>query len=716
MTRLTLPGGMVGDRCGRRSGALAAALLAAAAAACAGTHDAARPAAQPSAAPPSAATAARAEGRLTPAQVAAAVESAMDRSADPCVDFYQFACGTWRRNTPIPPDKSRWSRSFSAIDERNHEDLRDILEAASRDPRVEPGLATIGRYYAACMDEEAIERAGTAPLRASLDEIAAIGDLPSFMEAAGRMHRSGLAVLFRSRVQPDYKDPGTDIAYYLQAGLGMPDRDYYVKDDERSRGLRGKYAAHVARMLGLLGEPAAQAETEAADILAFETRLAQASLPREETRDPEKIYHRVERAGLEKEAPGLPWEPYFRGAGYPALTAISVGMPGYFAALSATVPATPLPTLRAYLRWHLVHGTAGTLPKAFVDEDFDFFGRTLSGQKEIEARWKRCVTATDGALGEILGRAFVERRFSGDSRPVALEMIRGIENSLKDAFPRLAWMDDATRARAGEKLSEVSNKIGYPDRWRDYSALQVSPGDYFGDARAAAAFEFRYQHDKVGGPVDRGEWRMTPPTVNAYYNANYNEMVFPAGILQPPFFHRDYPRAMNYGGIGVVMGHELTHGFDDQGRKFDGEGHLRAWWEPAATDRFKERAACVQSLYSSYEIEPGVHVNGALTLGENIGDLGGIRESFHAYRAGPAGGDPSPVEGLTSDQLFFVAFAQTWCENITPERARVLVTTDSHSPARFRVQGPVSNSPDFAQAFACAPGTPMNPKDKCEVW
>ena len=659
------------------------------------------------------------EDRMTPEDVAQSVLQVMDRAVDPCVDFYRFACGGWLRETRLPPDRPRLGRGFAAVDEKNQEVLRDILEGLSSSSARDREARQLGDFYASCLDEAAIEKGGMAPLQPIFGEIDRVRDPASLFEVTGHLHAIGIEALFATAADADFKDPQTAIGHWLQGGLGLPERGYYLKDDAQSRALRDAYRAHVSRMLQLAGEEAAVAQREAAAILAFETRLAQVSLDPADRRDPEKIYHRLDRPGLERLTPNLPWPRYFEAIGYPKMQAINVGMPDFFTTLSSLLPGADYGTLRAYLRWQVLHATAEALPKEFEDEDFGFFGKTLGGQQEIRPRWKRCVTATDDALGESLGQRFVERRFAGDSKATAVEMIRGIETSLEGAFPDLEWMDDATRAAAREKLHAVTNKIGHPDVWRDYSSLVVRRGDDFGNRLAAARFEFRRQRDRIGGPVDRGQWEMTPPTVNAYYNPFLNEMVFPAGILQPPFFHRDFPRAMNFGAIGMGMGHELTHGFDDQGRKFDALGRLREWWDPAVAARFQDRARCVSDLYGSYEVEPGLHLNGKQTLGEDIADLGGLKEAYRAYKAWEAAQakpPASPVPGLDNDQLFFVAFAQPWCELITPEYARLLAQADDHAASRFRVLGAVSQFSDFARVFSCAEGTPMNPKNRCQVW
>jgi len=656
--------------------------------------------------------------RLGPDTIGRSVEAVLDRAADPCVDFYQYACGTWLKTTTLPPDRSRVGRAFTDIEERNRLVLRDLLEAAVRKPGNDPGTAKLGRFYASCMDGEAIERLGLLPIESSLALIEGAQDLTSLMLALGSLRQMGVEAFFETQVFPDFKNPGIEIAQYFQGGLGLPERAFYLDDDERSRSVRKDYEAHIARMLVLLGGSDDTAPAEAAAIVAFETRLATASLPRDLARDFDRIYNRVDRAGLVALAPALPWDSWFAAIGDADLQAINVGMPDYFAALSEILPATSMETLRAYLRFRLGSTLADALPRAIAEEDFDFYGRVLSGTKQNEPRWKRCVDATDAAAGDLLGRLFVERAFGGESKERASTMIRGIEAALGGRFADLTWMDPPTRERAAAKLGQVSNKIGHPDTWRDYGALDFRSAFYLNNRLAAARFEFRRQQDKVGRPVDRSEWGLTPPTVNAYYDPTLNEMVFPAGVLQPPFFHRDYPRAMNYGAMGMAMGHELTHGFDDQGRKFDGTGLMSPWWEPEVVGRFEERAACVERLYGGFSIEPGLSLNGRLTLGENIADLGGLSEAFAAYRASVQADGPeaSPVAGLTPDQLFFVAFGQAWCEVITPEQARNLRLVDPHSPGRFRVNGPVMSLPGFAEAFSCAPGAPMNPVERCEVW
>ncbi len=650
---------------------------------------------------------------LAPEKIAADVRAALDPTVDPCEDFYRYACGGWLATTELPPDRPRWGRGFSAIAERNLALEREILEQAAANPGDDPGLRKIGDYYAACMDEDAIEQAGLEPLRPWLEKIEAVDGPESLFHLAGEMFLVGAPVLFDAGVDADFANPDLYIAHFLQGGLGMPDREYYL--DPGRRPLLERYRAFVARMLALTGEDEDTARRHADAIVALETRLAQASKPRRELRDPQKIYHKIDREGLVSLAPRLPWDAFFAGVGRTDVRDINVATPDFFPALQETVLGADLDTLRAYLRFHLVQGLARFLPRDFVEAAFEFYGKTLSGQQELRPRWKRCVAAVDDGLGELLGRAFVERAFAGESRDVAREMIGNVEAAFERNLEELDWMDEATKARAREKLHAIVNKVGYPDRWRTYDGVEVDRRSWFASGISARRFEAARQIRRIGQPVDRSEWHMTPPTVNAYYNPSANEMVFPAGILQPPFFHRDFPSPMNYGGMGMVMGHELTHGFDDQGRKFDGHGRMSEWWTPAVAKAFEERAACIEEQYAAYEVQPGVHLDGKLTLGENLADNGGIRLAWKAWSA--LGDDASlPGLDLTPQQLFFVAFAQTWCTVASPEYEKLAATVDPHSAPRFRVSGPLSILPAFAEAFGCREGTPMNPREKCRVW
>jgi putative endopeptidase len=657
-------------------------------------------------------------GGLSREEIAADVLSAMDLSANPCEDFHRYACGKWLDATERPADQARWSRSFNVVIERNREVVREILEEAGADPGDDPDRQRIGHYYATCMDEAAIEEAGAKPLEPIFEQIATVEDADSLLAVTAALHRRGIGAVFDIEVVPDFANPDMDIAFLFQGGLGMPDRDYYVSDDPTKQALLEEYERHVARMFGLLGESEEVAAAHAAEVLAFETELAKASRDRTAMRQVERLYNKMDIQGLQKLTPQLPWDTFLQAIGYPDIKDISVATPEFFEALEDLVAQTEPGVLQTYLRWHTVDGTANLLSKDFVDTNFDFFGKKVAGQAEIKSRWKRCVTATQAVLGEAVGKLYVERMFAGSSKEIALEMIGDIKAAFEAGLPGLAWMDDTTRGRAVEKLHAMGFKIGYPDTWRDYSSMEITRGDHFGNSMAGVAFEFDRQARKIGNPVDREEWHMTPQMVNAYNNPLLNEMAYPAGILQPPFFHRDFPAAMNYGGIGGGIGHELTHGFDDQGRKFDQRGKVQEWWEPAVAEKFMAQAQCVDDFYSEYEVEHGAPVNGSLTLGENIADIGGVKKSHEAYKLWEARhGTPEPLlEELTDEQLLFVAWGQVWCTLMSPEQARLQVTTDPHSPAQFRVMGPMAHVPAFSEAFGCEVGTPMHPEEQCLVW
>jgi predicted metalloendopeptidase len=640
----------------------------------------------------------------------------MDTKADPCQDFYQYACGGWIENTKLPGDQSRWTRSFSVLRENNRALMHEILEEAAKDAKATGERKQLGSFYASCMDEQAVEAAGANPLAPIFAEISEIEDAESFMHQVGHLQQQGTRSLFGIYVGPDDKDPKMNIAHLGQGGLGLPDRAYYFDDSRKD--ILAAYELHIAKMFGLLGEPPEKSKAKAKAIVAFETSLAKHHLTRVERRDPDRTYNKIDRAGIEKIAPGLYWEVFAEGTGHPEISSITVDNPPYLEALSSILASTELSLLQDYLKWKVLSGNADWLSKPFVDEDFDFYARTMRGTKEQEARWKRCTSATDRAFAHPLGKLYVERAFAGESKAIAKDLIGRVEAAFGAILPSLEWMDELTRERALAKVEAIYNKIGYPDSWRDYSALQLGP-TLFDNMQATRNFAYEYRASKYGKPVERDEWRSGPPVVNASYSGTRNEMWFPAGILQAPFFDREHPMAMNYGAIGVVMGHELTHGFDDQGRKFNKDGMLAPWWEESVVGEFEKRTACVDELYSKQEVEPGLFVNGKLTLGENTADMGGVKQAFAAYKtwAKEEGGDREPhVEGLTNDQLFFVSFAQVWCTVATPEYLRVQVATDPHSPGKFRANVPTSQSRDFAAAFSCDEGTPMNPKTRCEVW
>jgi len=657
-------------------------------------------------------------GDLTRAEIGAEVLSAMDLSADPCEDFYRYSCGGWLDSTERPADQASWTRSFNVVTERNRKVVREILEAAADDPGDDPDRRRIGHYYAACMDEAAVEAAGQAPLKPIFEEIATVEDAESLLAVTARLHRRGVGAVFDAAVYPDFKNPDLNIAFFFQGGLGMPDRDYYITEDETKLALLKDYEQHVARMFGLLGKDEATAEAHAAQVVTFETELAGASRDRAQMRQMEKLYNKMDLAGLKELTPKLPWDRFVEATGHPGIVDISVATPEFFEALEKLVARTEPAVLQTYLRWHAVDSTANLLSDPFVQANFDFFGKKVAGQEEIKPRWKRCVSATQDALGEAVGKLYVEKMFAGSSKETALEMIGDIKSTFEANLPQITWMDDTTRGRAIEKLDAVGFKIGYPDEWRDYSSMQVTAENHFANSMAGVGFEYDRQARKIGNPVDRKEWQMTPQTVNAYNNPLLNEMAYPAGILQPPFFHRDFPAAMNYGAIGAGIGHELTHGFDDQGRKFDPQGRLEEWWEPEVAEKFIAQAQCVDDFFSNYEVAPGANVNGQLTLGENIADIGGLKQGYDAYKLWEARhGAPEPLlEELTDEQLLFVSWGQIWCTLMSEEQARLQVTTDPHSPAQFRVSGPVSHIPAFAKVFGCETGTAMHPEEKCLVW
>jgi predicted metalloendopeptidase len=645
--------------------------------------------------------------------------ASIDPKASPCQDFYAFACGGWIARNEIPADKSRWG-SFGQLEERNAERLRIILEAsaAKADPG-DPLSRKVGDFYAACMDEAAIDRAGLADLRAAWKKVEAVKDPRSLAATVGRLHAEGVQALFGLSSGQDLKDSTQVIAWVGQGGLSLPDRDYYVKDDAKSAEIRRAYQAHLVRMLTLAGLAPVPALREAKAILALETRLAEAAWTRVEMRDPARLYNPMGLAGLEKAVPRFPWKTYLQALGAPGLTAFSATTPKSLARIDELVRKTPAATWRSYLRWKLLEdmASARALPKAFVDERFAFSSRAFTGAKELKPRWRHCVEQTDGFLGEALGQVFVKRHFAGDAKDKALRLVQDIQAAQGRNLAGLAWMDPATRDKGQEKLGKIDNKIGYPARWRDYAAVEVDRSSFARSAEAAAAFEVRRDLAKIGRPVDRNEWQMTPPTVNAYYEPTLNEMVFPAGILQPPFYTQGANDAVNYGAAGFVVGHELTHGFDDEGRKFDARGNLADWWSASVGQEFEQRAACVERQFSGYVAVDEVKVNGQLTLGENIADLGGLKLALAAYRASRQGQLPeAPVAGWAPEQQFYVAAAQVWCEKVRPEDARRRALTDPHSPGRWRVNGPLSNLPDFAAAFSCKAGDPMVRADRCEVW
>jgi putative endopeptidase len=642
---------------------------------------------------------------------------AIDPAVKPCDDFYQYACGAWLKKTLIPDDKPSWGRAFSEIFQRNEALLHGILEKDARgeaDP-ADPFAAKVGDFYATCMDEQKAETASLTTLQQELKSIDAIRDPKALARAVAGLHKSGARAFFGFSSRQDFKDATQVIGGVDQGGLGLPDRDYYFKDDKAATELRALYQDHVGKMLELAGEK--DGAQKAARIVAMETLLAKASMDKVARRDPNQTYHRLDRKGLRNTAPHFRWDEYFTAVGAPEVQAINVTAPGFFKQMDEVLADKhSINDVHTYLRWHAIEAAADTLGKSFVEERFRFT-RALTGAKAILPRWKRCVALTDKALGEALGRSFVTTTIGDEGKAMAKEMIVGIEKAFEANLATLDWMDADAKQASLYKLHKINNKVAYPDRWRDYSSLTIGRESLLANVSAAAAFEQAHELDKIGRPVVRDEWHMSPPTVNAYYSSTLNEMVFPAGIMQVPFFKPDAPVPVNFGGLGMVMGHELTHGFDDQGRKFDGDGNLHEWWSPAVTKAFEERAACVAKQYSDYVAVGDVHLNGKLTLGENIGDIGGLKLTLAALRA-QRGGEmkPAPAGGFTDEQQLFIAFAQVWCTNYRPEAARTQALTNPHSTAQWRVNGPVSDTPDFAKAFSCQAGSPMAPINHCTVW
>ncbi|HLV60738.1 MAG TPA: M13 family metallopeptidase [Fredinandcohnia sp.] len=638
--------------------------------------------------------------------------AALDRSADPCVDFYQFACGGWMASTPIPADQARWHRSFSEIQLENERALRRILDDVAAGRMQTPDGEKLAAFWRSCMDEDATREMET--LQAELAAIRAIEDRGALGATVARLHAQGVGVFFEFHSAPDFMNAQEVIGMVDQGGLGLPDREFYLRDDDRSQALLRAYGEHVQRMFVLAGDDEEEAARKAEVVLSLEGELAQASMPRVERRDPYKVYNRIDRAGLLERAPTFPWAAYFEASGAGDVQALNVAVPDFFARLDEIVQAREMEELRTYLSWHLLRTAAPSLSEPFVQESFAF-QKALTGQEEIAPRWRRCLEFTDEAVGFALARAFVQERFGEEGKEVARRLIHGIEEAFAENLRGLEWMDEETRAQAFEKLRTLQNHVGFPDVWLSYEGLELRDDDLFANRMAAAAFERRRDLAKIGKPVDPNEWFMTPHTVNAYYYSLRNEMVFPAGILQPPFFAAGAPEAANAGAIGMVMGHELTHGFDDRGRQFDAHGNLRSWWSEASSKAFEEKAACVVEQYEQYMVGD-LHVNGRLTLGENIADIGGLKLAWMAFQKSRAGREDRVVHGFTEAQQFFLSYAQSWCANVREEFARMRVLTDTHSPPRYRVNGVVSNLPSFQEAFACEPGQPMAPVQRCEVW
>ena len=643
--------------------------------------------------------------------------SAMDSSVSPCEDFYQYACGGWQKNNPIPNDQSSWD-VYAKLYQDNQRFLWGILDTLSKTtaPR-SVSQQKIGDYFSACMDEVAIEKRGITPVLPFLSDINALHARRELPALLGRLTANAPgSFYFDAGAAQDFSDSSQVIAMLSAGGLGLPDRDYYVNNDEKSVQLRAQYVSHVAAMLRLTGENGATAAAHAQRIMAIETKLAIASLTNVERRDPYKLFHRMNSQALQKLTPDFSWSAYWKAMQQPGLNTFNVTEPAFFRALAQLLHVAPLDDIKAYLRWHVISASAPTLSNALVETSFDFYGKTLAGTQQLPARWKRCVTRVDEQLGDALGQEFVQRTFGPRLKADTQRMTTQIEAAMEQEIRALDWMSEPTKLRALDKLHGIANKIGYPDSWRDYGSVAIKADDFYGNVLRASRFELNRQFAKIGKPVDHAEWQMTPPTVNAYYNPQLNDINFPAGILQPPLYDAQMDDAPNYGNTGGTIGHELTHAFDDEGRQFDANGNLRDWWNEKDAQEFKSRAQCVVDQYAQYTAIDDLKIKSELTQGEDIADLGGLVLAWVAWKAETKDKVLHDQDGLTPDQRFFVGNAQWACSNTRPETARLRALTDPHSPSRYRVNGLVVNMPEFEQAFNCKKGQPMVGAQRCRVW
>jgi putative endopeptidase len=653
----------------------------------------------------------------TPAPSSGIDLQAIDKTINPCQDFYQYACGTWMKENPVPPQYGRWGR-FNELTDRNEETLHQILEDSAKHQQRSALDQKVGAFYASCMNEKAVNKAGAEPLKQGLEHIKRIDTKSSLAAEVARLHEQAVGVFFTFGSAPDPDNARVMIADADQGGLGLPDKDFYFRTDAKSKETRERYTTHIQQVFELLGEPSNVAGIKARAVMAFETNLASAALSRVDRRDPHRLHHKMSLTDFEGTAPQFDVNQYLAARHTPSFSTLNVDVPEFYTNLGRLLQSTGLEDLKSYMTWHYVSSYAPHLSNPFVDANFDFYSRYLTGAQELQPRWKRCVEATDQALGEALGQKFVERAFAGQSKEKTQQLVTVIERQMEADIKSLTWMSDATKGQALLKLRGVTNKIGYPDRWRDYSSMSITKDDFAGDVRRSRQFELQRRLDKIGNPVDRSEFRMTPPTVNAYYNPPENNINFPAGILQPPFYTSSADMAVNFGGIGAVIGHELTHGFDDQGRQYDADGNLRDWWTQQDDTEFRKRVECITDEYSKFSPIEGVTLNGKLTLGENGADNAGIRLAFMGLLEGLQNGSVSKasLDGYTPQQRFFLGYAQVWCQNTRPEEARYRAQTDPHSPGRFRVNGVLQNTPEFAEAFGCSAEQPMVSANACRVW
>jgi endothelin-converting enzyme/putative endopeptidase len=642
--------------------------------------------------------------------------TSMDRSVDPCVNFYQYACGGWIKKNPIPPDQARWD-VYSKLQYENELFLWGILEEAAKPTAGRTGVQQqIGDYFQSCMDESGIEKTDAAVLRPGLDAIAGLSTIHDLAGLVASEHLNGTRTLFGFGSNQDFEDSTRVIAFAFADGLGLPDRDYYVTDEPKMRAIRDKYVAHVSRMFELLGDDAQTAAAEAHTVMAIETALAKASLTQVDKRDPYKLFHKLTLAQLKALTPSFDWDGYLAATAAPGISTINVTEPEFYQEVERQLTGQNLAHWKTYLRWHLAHSKAPYLSSRFVTENFGFYGKTLRGIEELQPRWKRCVQYVDRDLGEALGQAFVAKTFGPEVKIKTLELTKQIEKAMEDEIGSLPWMGGETKRQALLKLHSMVNKIGYPDKWRDYSSVKIVRGDLLGNVNRAAAFETHRDLAKIGKPVDRSEWGMTPPTVNASYNGQLNDINFPAGVLQPPLFDFKMDDAPNYGNTGATIGHELTHGFDDEGRQFDATGNLRDWWTKKDAQEFEQRASCISEQYSHYTVIDDIKINSKLTLGEDVADLGGTLLAYIAWKNATRGQQLTTVDGLTPDERFFVGVAQWACGSERDENKRLNAVTNPHSPDEYRINGLVVNMPEFAPAFACKAGQPMVKEKVCRVW